>query len=71
MSSTSSSSSEDRTEGAFDDLKGRAKGAVGNLTGDKKQQGEGMLDQAKGAVKQGMADAKDKLNDMKDKASNQ
>jgi uncharacterized protein YjbJ (UPF0337 family) len=70
MSSTDSSSAQDRTEGTFDDAKGRVKGAVGNLTGDKQQQGEGMLDQAKGAAKKGMADAKDKLNDMKDKASN-
>ena len=65
------SSSQDRAEGAVDDAKGRIKGAVGNITGDKQTQGEGMLDQAKGAVKQGVADAKDKINEMTNKdASN-
>jgi uncharacterized protein YjbJ (UPF0337 family) len=44
---------------ATDDLKGRAKEAVGDLTDDDKLKREGQVDQAKGKVK----DAVDKVAD--------
>jgi uncharacterized protein YjbJ (UPF0337 family) len=53
----------DRLEGAFDEAKGRVKGAAGELTGDAGLQGEGKVDQAVGKVKQGVGDAKDAANE--------
>lgn len=56
--------------GTSDDLKGRAKEAVGDLTDDKDLQREGKLDQAVGAAKEKVTDAKDwvesKIDSMKD-----
>ena len=43
---------EDRIKGAATDLGGRAKDAIGSLTGDKKTQAEGKADQASGNLKQ-------------------
>ena len=43
----------------IDDAKGRAKQAVGDVTGDDKLRNEGKVDQAKGKVK----DAVDKVAD--------
>lgn len=54
--------------GTTDDLKGRAKEAAGDLTGDKDLQREGKLDQAVGAVKDKAEDAKDWVEDTIDKA---
>jgi uncharacterized protein YjbJ (UPF0337 family) len=45
--------------GAVDDAKGRAKEAVGDVTGDDKLKREGKVDQGKGKVK----DAVDKVAD--------
>jgi uncharacterized protein YjbJ (UPF0337 family) len=45
--------------GAVDDAKGRAKEAVGDITGNDKLKAEGKTDQAKGKVK----DAVDKVAD--------
>ncbi|UDY35296.1 CsbD family protein [Dermatobacter hominis] len=57
--------------GTTDDLKGRAKEAAGDLTGDRDLQREGKLDQAAGTVKDKAADAKnwveDKVDDVKDR----
>lgn len=44
-----------------DDLKGRAKEAAGDLTGDKDLQREGKVDQASGSVKDKVGDAADKV----------
>ena len=44
-----------------DDLKGRAKEAAGDLTGDKDLQREGKVDQAASAVKDKVGDAVDKV----------
>lgn len=56
--------------GTSDDLKGRAKEAVGDLTDDKDLQREGKIDQAVGAAKEKVSDAKDwvesKIDSMKD-----
>lgn len=58
-----SDSSQDRTEGALDKLKGQAKEAVGDATGNEDTKAEGQVDQGKGEAKQGLADAKDKVDD--------
>ena len=58
--------------GKMDDLKGKAKEAVGDMTDDKVLQREGKADQTAGKVKDKMDDAKDwvedKIDDVKDKA---
>jgi uncharacterized protein YjbJ (UPF0337 family) len=59
--------------GKTDDIKGRAKEAVGDLTGDKDLQTEGKADQAAGTVKDKVAGAKDwvddKVDEVKDKVT--
>ncbi|MEA2513108.1 MAG: CsbD-like [Thermomicrobiales bacterium] len=57
-----SDQSRDRVEGTFDDMKGRGKSAMGELTGDDEMKAEGATDRAMGAVKKGLADAKDALD---------
>jgi uncharacterized protein YjbJ (UPF0337 family) len=56
-------------EGKMDEMKGRAKEAVGDLTDDKDLKREGQVDQAGGKVKQKVEDAKDwvedKIDDLK------
>lgn len=47
--------------GAFDEAKGRAKEAAGDLTGDKDLEREGKVDKAAGKVKDVIDDVKDKL----------
>jgi uncharacterized protein YjbJ (UPF0337 family) len=58
-------------EGKADDLKGRAKEAVGDLTDDDELKREGKADRAGGAVKDKLEDAKDwaedKVDDIKDR----
>ncbi len=60
--------------GTSDDIKGRAKEAVGNLTDDKDLEREGKADQASGAIKDKLDDAKDwvedKVDDVKDRSDN-
>jgi uncharacterized protein YjbJ (UPF0337 family) len=51
-----------------DDLKGRAKEAVGDLTNNSDLKREGQTDQAAGKVKEKLSDAKDKLEDVVDNA---
>ena len=49
--------------GEKDDMKGRAKEAVGDLTDDDKLKREGKTDQAVGKVKEKIDDAADKIKD--------
>ena len=49
--------------GAKDELKGRAKEAVGDLTDDKDLQREGKVDKVVGTVKDKIDDAADKVKD--------
>ena len=49
--------------GKTDDLKGRAKEAVGDLTDDDRLKREGKTDQAVGKVKEKIDDAADKVKD--------
>ncbi len=46
-----------------DDLKGRAKEAVGDLSGDEKLQREGKIDQATGKVKETVENISDKVKE--------
>jgi len=59
-----SDASRDRIEGKADELTGRGKSAVGDLTGDDQTRAEGDADQTQGKLKQGLADVKDKVDDM-------
>ncbi len=47
---------------SFDDIKGKAKEAFGDATGDESTKAEGKMDQAK-------SDLQDKANEAKDKAA--
>ena len=49
--------------GEGDEMKGRAKEAVGDLTDDDELKREGKVDQASGKIKGKVDDIKDKLND--------
>ena len=48
----------------FDDLKGRAKEAAGDLTDDEGLEREGKVDRAGASVKDKVDDVKDKVGDM-------
>ena len=50
-------------DGTTDDLKGRAKEAAGDISGDDGLKREGKVDQASGTVKDNVGDASDKLKD--------
>jgi uncharacterized protein YjbJ (UPF0337 family) len=50
-------------DGTTDDLKGRAKEAVGDLTDDDSLKNEGKVDRASGTVKDKVGDAADKVKD--------
>ena len=58
---------QDHLEGTGDKAKGRAKQALGGLTGDRSQQAEGMLDETKGKAKHGLGDVKDRLSEANDR----
>ena len=47
----------------LDDMKGRAKEAAGDLTGDKDLQREGKVDQGKAEVKEKVGNIADKVSD--------
>ena len=59
------------SDGTKDDLKGRAKEAVGDLTDDRDLKREGKTDRASGKVKDKVEDAKDwigdKVDDLRDR----
>jgi uncharacterized protein YjbJ (UPF0337 family) len=57
-------STKDRITGHVDEAKGKAKSAVGDVTGDNQTKTEGQADQVTGKIKQGVADLKDKANDV-------
>jgi uncharacterized protein YjbJ (UPF0337 family) len=48
----------------FEDLKGRAKEAAGDLTDDDEMKREGKIDQATATVKDKVGDAADKVKDV-------
>ena len=51
-------------DGTKDDLKGRAKEAGGDLTGDQSLKNEGKVDKATGKVKDAAGDVSDKAKDI-------
>jgi uncharacterized protein YjbJ (UPF0337 family) len=59
-----SDQSKDRIDGKVDEVTGRGKSALGDLTGDEQMKSEGDADQASGKAKQGVADLKDKADDL-------
>jgi len=54
--------------GKTDQAKGRAKGAVGSLTGDKDLKSEGKADRRAGEAKERVGHAKEKVEEVIDKA---
>ncbi len=60
------SGDQDRIEGGVEELKGNAKQAWGDVTGDDQMKAEGMVDEAKGRAQQAWGDLKDKADDLKD-----
>jgi len=61
---------DDKMSNAAEDMKGKAKEAVGSATGDEQMEADGKMDQAEAAVKDKVEDVKDavaeKFNDMTD-----
>jgi len=57
---------DDKVDNQTEDLKGRAKEAVGSVTGDDEMKNEGRADQAESSVKQAGEKAKDAVGDLKD-----
>ncbi|WP_332653775.1 CsbD family protein [Brevundimonas sp.] len=55
----------DRVEGAAKNMGGKAKEAVGNVTGDEKLKAEGRADQVEGKVQNAVGGVKDALRDDK------
>jgi uncharacterized protein YjbJ (UPF0337 family) len=49
----------EHVKGAADKVKGKIKEAAGHVTGDRKLENEGKVDQIKGAVHSAVGDAKD------------
>ena len=56
-------------DGTFDDIKGRAKEAAGDLTDDDELKREGKVDQGLGSVKDKLGDAGDKAKDVAEGAA--
>jgi uncharacterized protein YjbJ (UPF0337 family) len=57
---------DDKAENQGTDIKGRAKEAVGSVTGDDEMKHEGRADQAEASVKQAGEKVKDAVGDVKD-----
>lgn len=58
---------DDKISNKAEDLGGKAKETVGNVTGDDQLKGEGKGDQISAAVKDGLEDVKDAAGKIKDK----
>lgn len=57
----------DKLENKGEELKGRAKEALGDVTGNEQWQAEGKAEQAKGALKQAGEKVKDAVKSVTDK----
>jgi uncharacterized protein YjbJ (UPF0337 family) len=53
---------QEHVKGAADDMKGKVKEAAGHVSGDRKLEAEGKVDQAKGQVHKAVGDIKDAVN---------
>lgn len=60
-------STTNKAQGAWDQVKGKTKEAVGNATGDESMQASGKADQMKGKAQEKVGDAQGAFNDAKDK----
>jgi uncharacterized protein YjbJ (UPF0337 family) len=58
-----------RIEGTWNDIKGKVKEGVGDLTGDERLQGEGQVDQLQGKIQKGVGEVQDTLQDAGDRIS--
>ena len=58
----------DQVKGRATEAKGDIKEAAGKMVGNKKLQGEGLVDQAKGKAQAGLGDAKEKVKDAIDRS---
>lgn len=56
----------DKIRGTLEETKGEVKQGVGDLTGDDRLKGEGVLDEAKGKAQNILGDIKDKVEDVKE-----
>ena len=56
----------DKIRGTLEETKGEVKQGIGDLTGDDRLKGEGMLDEAKGKAQNLLGDIKDKVEDIGD-----
>jgi uncharacterized protein YjbJ (UPF0337 family) len=56
---------EDKAQGTWDETKGRAKKAWGELTDDPDKKAEGTLDKAKGKLENLKGDIKNKIDDIR------
>lgn len=63
MADKRKSPEEQRGEGAWDQVKGRAKQAGGAIAGDNKTKAEGQWDETKGKVKDKVGEARQKVRD--------
>ena len=61
--------SRDRIDGKADEVSGRVRSALGELTGDDDTRAEGDAEHAGGKVKQGVADIRDKADDLVNKVT--
>ena len=52
----------DKTEGKWDEAKGKVKEEAGKLGGDKSTEWSGKADQVKGHIKEGIGDVKNEVN---------
>ncbi len=59
---------EDKTEGKVDELKGKAKERIGDLTEDEDLEAEGKKDELKGEGKGALGTVKDAGQDLKERA---
>ncbi len=57
---------DDKAEGTFDKLKGKAKKVYGEITDDREKKAEGSLDKAKGSFKETKGDIKNALDTDRD-----
>ena len=57
---------EQKASGMADEVKGKVKQAVGDLTGNKSLHAEGQMDEAKGDAKQAVGDGRKALDDLTD-----
>ena len=57
---------ENRTQGAWDKVKGNVKEGIGKVTGDEKMLAEGKADQVKGKTESAVGGVKDSVRDATD-----